>query len=123
MFYAKPLSQRCILFFSVCVQQVQVMGFFDNRIVQIIIACSIPFFTVGILGYGSQQNMYPWYKHINKPSWSPPDWVFAPVWFCLYLAMGFASFRVWEEGYGLAGASKMPLLFYIIQLLLNATWP
>ena len=98
------------------------MSFFENKIVQTIIACVIPFVIVGILGYGSQQNMYPWFNEIVKPVWGPPDWVFGPVWFMLYLSMGYASFRVWDEGYGFSGVAKIPLMIYIIQLLINGTW-
>lgn len=98
------------------------MGFFELKIVQIFIACLIPLICSFIIGYGAQRNMYPWYNTINRPSWGPPDWVFAPVWTYLYLSMGYASYRVWYFGSGFTGAAKIPLIIYIAQLVINWTW-
>lgn len=98
------------------------MGFFENKIVQILIACLIPLAGAWIIGYGAQKNMYPWYNQIARPSWGPPDWIFAPVWTYLYLSMGYASYRVWKTGNGFSGDGKLPLMIYIAQLLLNWTW-
>ena len=98
------------------------MGFFDIKIVQIIIFSSIPLIGSAIFGYGAQQNMYPWYKEINRPSWGPPDWVFGPAWLFLYITMGYASYRVYTSGKGFSGIAMVPLIFFIIQLILNWTW-
>lgn len=37
-----------------------------------------------------------WYAHINKPGFTPPNWVFGPVWITLYLLMGISLFLVWN---------------------------
>lgn len=61
-----------------------------------------------------------WYKTINKPSWTPPNFLFGPVWTALYTAMGVASYLVWRQG-GWASQS-VPLTVYAVQLLLNFMW-
>lgn len=61
-----------------------------------------------------------WYAALAKPAWTPPNWVFGPVWSVLYVAMAVAAWRVWRSGAreGARGA----LAVYIVQLVLNALW-
>jgi benzodiazapine receptor len=61
-----------------------------------------------------------WYATLQKPSWTPPSWLFAPVWTLLYLAMAVAAWLVWRKG-GLAGA-KLALALFAFQLILNVCW-
>jgi len=51
---------------------------------------------------------------------NPQNWLFGPVWTVLYAAMGYASYRVYEQG----GFAKQgaPLGVYIAQLVLNFLW-
>lgn len=62
-----------------------------------------------------------WYGALNKPFFSPPNWVFAPVWTVLYLMMGVASYLIWKQGIKKQKVRRT-LTFYAIQLFLNFVW-
>ena len=57
-----------------------------------------------------------WYAHLRKPSWTPPGWVFGPVWFLNCVLMGVAAWLVWK-GHGFAGAG-VALGLFLGQLLI-----
>lgn len=61
-----------------------------------------------------------WYSQIEKPSWTPPSWLFGPVWTALYVAMGVAAWLVWRRGGWEANRGALTLFF--VQLVLNAAW-
>ena len=61
-----------------------------------------------------------WYQQLRKPPFNPPNWVFAPVWTTLYIAMAVAAWRVWRER-GVQGA-RSALSLFALQLALNLGW-
>ena len=62
------------------------------------------------------------YGNLNQPPLSPPGWVFPIVWTLLYLAMGYASWRVYTRGQD-AGLVRSSLFVYGLQLFFNFLWP
>jgi translocator protein len=66
-------------------------------------------------------NIAVWYAQLNKPPFSPPNWLFAPVWTALYALMGLAAFLVWEKGWK-SKAVKEALVAFSAQLTLNVMW-
>ncbi|HVT28933.1 MAG TPA: DUF2867 domain-containing protein [Lacipirellulaceae bacterium] len=61
-----------------------------------------------------------WYQTLKKPSWTPPDWLFGPVWTSLYMMMAVAAWLVWRRGGW--SPSRAPLSFFALQLGLNVGW-
>jgi benzodiazapine receptor len=62
-----------------------------------------------------------WYATLNKPSFTPPNWLFAPVWLTLYTLMGIAAFLVWQKALTTPKV-KTALGLFAFQLFLNALW-
>jgi tryptophan-rich sensory protein len=61
-----------------------------------------------------------WYPSLKKPSWNPPERVFAPVWSALYLGMAVAAWRIWLKSE--EAELPRPLAYFAAQLALNVAW-
>lgn len=61
-----------------------------------------------------------WYQSLEKPSWTPPDALFGPVWTALYILMAVAAWLVWKRGGWTA--QRGPLTLWGVQLVLNSLW-
>ena len=58
-----------------------------------------------------------WYESLDKPAWTPPNWLFAPAWSLLYLLFAIAGWLVWKAaGFGPA------LVVWTLNLLFNGAW-
>ncbi|MGZ8485613.1 MAG: TspO/MBR family protein [Candidatus Binatia bacterium] len=68
---------------------------------------------------GSQFGPGPWYVALHKPSWTPPDWLFGPVWSVLYIAIAVAGWSVWRSK---AVSVTKPILLWLLQVFLNGLW-
>lgn len=82
-----------------------------------LLAC---FFVEGLAAFLTSLSVKDWYPSLAKPSWTPPGWLFGPVWTALYISMGISAWILWKRG-GWAGA-RTPLVMFFLQLLLNAAW-
>lgn len=71
-------------------------------------------------GAATASSVGTWYQTLAKPSFNPPDWLFAPVWTTLYFIMAIAGWRVWRRD-GLRGA-RWDLTLFGLQLALNLCW-
>ena len=60
----------------------------------------------------------PWYSLINKPSFNPPSWIFAPVWTTLYLMMTIAIWLFWHS----KNRDMNTIYIYFIHIVFNTTW-
>jgi benzodiazapine receptor len=76
---------------------------------------------VGALGgWVTADSVKTWYTTINKPSFTPPNWLFGPVWTVLYVLMGVAAWRVWCKAR--PDQLRVPLALFAVQLALNLAW-
>lgn len=74
--------------------------------------------TSGLITRGAVRT---WYATLARPWFSPPAWVFAPVWTAIYLIMGIAAFLVWQRGLAVPFA-RQALGVFAAQLALNWLW-
>lgn len=62
-----------------------------------------------------------WYAALNKPTFTPPNWLFSPVWITLYGLMGISAYLVWNKGWSNRKV-RTALILFLVQLILNALW-
>ena len=78
--------------------------------------------TAGALGGLVTARQIPiWYAALTKPFFTPPSWLFGPVWFLLYALMGIAVFLVLRKGWHTPGV-RTAVYFFAAQLFLNTLW-
>lgn len=59
-----------------------------------------------------------WYAALAKPSFNPPNWLFAPVWTMLYVLVAIAGWRTWQR----LPQSATAMRLWALQLVLNFAW-
>lgn len=70
----------------------------------------------GLGGVVTVGNIETWYRTLDRPLWTPPDWLFGPVWTVLYICIGIAGWLVARRG-----ESRLMRLWWM-QFALNAIW-
>jgi benzodiazapine receptor len=63
-----------------------------------------------------------WYAYLKKPWFTPPNWVFGPVWTALYILMGISLAMVWGAWKEKNPYARVGLILFGIQLALNVAW-
>ena len=89
-----------------------------NIFLSLLIFAIITFIPSFIGRFATLSSKEPWYSSLNRSSFTPPDWVFAPVWTTLYLFMTIAIWSVWHKNY----KNVNIVYLYIIHLFFNTTW-
>jgi tryptophan-rich sensory protein len=91
-----------------------------SHIIKLIISILLPLSVGAIAGMFTSQAVPIWYASLNRPCFSPPNWVFGPVWTSIYILLGISFFLIWKEK-----ASKerdLAIKVFSIQMLLNFAW-
>lgn len=75
---------------------------------------------LGVSGsYFTMPNIEGWYAGLNKPWFTPPNWLFGPMWTTLYILIGIVLYICWENSFW---NNKILMTVFIIQLALNFLW-
>lgn len=92
-----------------------------NKIIKFILSIAVCQ-TAGFIGSLFTTPSIPtWYASLQKPSFAPPNWLFAPVWITLFTLMGISFYLVWNKGLKNKQVTK-GLFIFCIQFLLNMLW-
>ena len=92
----------------------------DRQIFALVVFVLLCFAAAGIGNLFTAPQIPGWYAKLAKPDWTPPSWLFGPVWSLLYLMMAVAAWLVWRRGE--LSRNKLPLIVFFIQLALNTLW-
>ena len=72
-------------------------------------------------GLFTRSSVETWYKTIQKPAFTPPNWIFGPVWILLYLLMGISLYLIWNSNIQ-SNYRNPAIILFLIQLTLNILW-
>jgi tryptophan-rich sensory protein len=88
---------------------------------KLFISIAITLLVGAIAGYFTTSGVNGWYAVANKPSFNPPNWLFAPVWTALYIMMGIALYLVWSKDFS-KDIKQTAFVLFAVQLALNFAW-
>jgi len=89
----------------------------NNKYLSLVIIVLITFLASAIGGVVTSIYKEPWYSQIIQPSFSPPQWIFGPVWTTLYILMSIAIWFHWINF-----KNKKTLIIYLVHLFFNSIW-
>jgi len=91
-----------------------------NANLPLLINLAIPLLIATISGIITSASIPTWYTNLVKPEFTPPNYVFAPVWTLLYLLMGISFYLIWKKRKVLN--ITISTILYSVQLTLNFLW-
>lgn len=89
-----------------------------NKFLSLIFFFIITFSASVIGGFATIKYKEPWYSTLIKPTFNPPDWIFAPVWTTLYLMMALAIWLFWHS----KNKDTSTIIIYFIHIIFNTAW-
>jgi translocator protein len=81
----------------------------------------IPVVSGALVGILTMSGVTDWYSTLNKPWFTPPDYVFGPVWTVLYILMGISLYLVISQGWE-NETVKTGVILFAAQLVVNLLW-
>ncbi len=90
---------------------------------KLIISLLLPQLAGGVGALFTAPNISSWYSTLNKPSFVPPSWLFAPAWTLLYILMGISLYLIWNsKPSAKQNLKKTSYYLWGAQLILNSLW-
>jgi benzodiazapine receptor len=91
-----------------------------RQLLGLVVFLAFSFTAAGLGSLATTPNIASWYATLEKPTWTPPNWLFGPVWTVLYICMAVAAWLVWRKGR--LAENRLPLGLFTVQLALNSAW-
>jgi len=91
---------------------------------RLIIALVLPQLAGFIGSLFTSRGIPTWYARLNRPSFAPPNWLFAPVWTLLFVLMGIAFYLIWQKSVEQSQKKlkNQAIKLFLIQLVFNTLW-
>lgn len=94
---------------------------FNQNFIKFFVALAASFLTALIGSVLTMPAITTWYQTINKPSFTPPNWLFGPAWTILFLLMAISWFLILKNGLT-SKYYKTANYIFLVQLILNIFW-
>jgi len=92
----------------------------SKDVIKLIVSVGVPLLAGGVGAVATMPAISTWYAALNKPWFTPPDWLFGPVWTLLYILMGLALFLVWRSPR--SRTRDIGIALFTVQLAVNVFW-
>ena len=92
----------------------------STDVIKLILSVGVPLLAGGVGGLVTTPAISTWYVTLNKPWFTPPGWLFGPVWTLLYILMGLALFLVWRSPR--SRIRDIGIALFAVQLAVNVFW-
>lgn len=92
----------------------------QNKWISLFVFVALCLFVEFFASYWTMESVSTWYPTLNKPSWTPPSWLFGPVWTVLYLMIAISGWMIYSSEN--SRHRTFALSLYGIQLALNFLW-
>ena len=93
----------------------------SRKALGLVVAVAVCEIAGAVGGVFTASSVTTWYLTLAKPAFTPPDWVFGPVWTTLYALMGIAAWLVWRSEAARSVVTRA-LAICALQLALNVLW-
>ncbi|MBF0411034.1 MAG: tryptophan-rich sensory protein [Candidatus Riflebacteria bacterium] len=87
---------------------------------KLLASIALPLGLGAIAGLFTADAVPEWYETLNRPSFNPPNWIFAPVWTTLYILLSISLFLIWKQHS--SKERNLAILIFLLQLILNFSW-